>query len=121
MATWKRWQDWANVIVGILLFISPFVFRAMGDQPAEWTAWIGGVLLVIVGLYDLSAPANRAGQWIEGLLGILVFIAPWVLGFSGFTAMAWTAWILGAISVILAAWVLFAEGTQTRSTLVGQH
>jgi hypothetical protein len=41
------------------------------------------VLLVIVGLFDLANPENQAGEWVEGVLGVLVFISPWVLGFSG--------------------------------------
>jgi hypothetical protein len=120
MSTWKRWQDWANVVLGVLLFISPFVLGAMGVQTAAWTAWIGGVLLVIVGLYDLASPDQRTGQWIEGIIGVLLFISPWVLGFAGLTSMAWTAWIIGVLSVVLAAWVVFGEGVAQHG-MVGQH
>jgi uncharacterized membrane protein HdeD (DUF308 family) len=120
MSTWKRWQDWAVVVLGILLFISPFAFGGLAVQAAEWTAFIGGVLLVIFGLWNLSSPANRTGEWLAGLIGVLVFIAPWVLAFSGMTQMAWTAWIIGVLSVLLAASVLFA-GSAGQRTLVGQH
>jgi hypothetical protein len=72
MSTWKRWQDWANVVLGALLFISPFVFGGMVVPAAEWTALVGGVLLVIVGLWNLSSPANRTAEWIEGILGVPV-------------------------------------------------
>ena len=120
MSTWKRWQDWADVVLGILLFISPFVFGGMAVPAAEWTALIGGVLLVIVGLWNLASPANRAGEWIEGLIGVLVFIAPWVLAFTGLSAMAWSAWIIGVLAVLSAASVLFVGGADQRR-LVGQH
>ncbi len=120
MSTWKRWQDWANVVLGVLLFISPFVFGAMGVQAAAWTAWVGGVLLVIVGLYDLSSPDQKTGQWIEGIIGVLLFISPWVLGFSALMPMAWTAWVIGVLSVVLAAWVVFGEGV-AQQRMVGQH
>jgi uncharacterized membrane protein len=119
MSTWTRWQDWAGVVLGVLLFITPFVFGGMASSAAEWTAFIGGVLLVILGLIDLSNPTNRAGEWTEAVLGVLLFIAPWALGFTGLSAMAWSAWIVGVLSVLLAASVLF--GGAERPAMVGQR
>ena len=119
MQKWNRWQDWTNVVLGVLLFITPFVFGATPIRAAAYTAYIGGVLLVIVGLFDLATPKNQAGEWAEALLGVLVFISPWVLGFSALTTMAWSAWIIGVLSVVLAASVLFAE--RNHQTMAAQH
>ena len=119
MSTWKRWQDWAEVVLGVLLFISPFAF-GQTLRSAQWTAFIGGALLVIFGLWNLSSPATRTGEWLAGLVGVLVFVAPWVLGFSGLGALAWSAWVIGVLSVLLAASVLFASSAG-QQTLVGQH
>ena len=120
MCAWRRWQDWANVVLGVVLFITPFVFGGPARPTAAWTAFIGGALLVIVGLWALSSPVNRTGEWAEGILGVLLFISPWVLGFTGVSGMAWSAWIIGVLSVLLAASVLFGGGAD-RPTLVGQH
>ena len=120
MSTWTRWQDWVGVVLGVLLFISPFVFGGMVSPGAEWTAFIGGALLTVIALVDLSNPANRAGEWTEGVLGVLLFIAPWVLGFTGLSAMAWSAWIVGVLSVLLAGSVLFSGDAQ-RPAMVGQR
>jgi uncharacterized membrane protein len=120
MATWKRWQDWVNVVLGVLLFVTPFVFNGMTVQAAEWTAFGGGVLLVVVGLWILASPANQIGEWLEGVLGLLVFIAPWLLGFTALNSMAWSAWVVGVLAVLLAGSVLFGSGADRR-TLVGQH
>lgn len=49
---------------------------------------------------------------IESFLGMLLFIAPWVLGFSGLTGMAWSAWIVGVLAVVLAASVVVTVGEQ---------
>ena len=116
MQKWNRWQDWSNVVLGVILFIAPFVFAATANMAAAYTAYIGGVLLVIVGLFDLANPDNQYGEWIEGLLGVLVFISPWVLGFSALTMLAWSAWIIGVLSVALAATVLFTEGRSQHTT-----
>jgi hypothetical protein len=32
--------------------------------------------------------------------GVLLFLAPWVLGFSGVTAMALSAWVIGILAFI---------------------
>jgi hypothetical protein len=73
---WNRWQDWANVVLGVILFSTPFVFGATANTAAAFTAYIGGVLLVILGLVDLTNPGNAAGEWTEGVIGVLVFISP---------------------------------------------
>ena len=57
MTTWRRWQDWGTVILGVLLILSP-----------------------------------------------------WLLGFTGLTMMACSAWAIGALAVLLAASVRFAPG-----------
>jgi SPW repeat len=120
MEKWHRWQDWASVVLGVLLFLAPFAFGATDTPPAAWTGYVGGALLVIVGLVDLSSPSNHVGEWLAGILGVLIFISPWVLGFSAMTQMAWSAWVVGALSVLLAAWVLFA-GSAKQQTLAAQH
>jgi len=83
MEKWNRWQDWANVVLGVALFITPFVFGATANTTVAFTAYIGGVLLVIVGLFDLANPNNQPAEWTEGVVGVLVFISR---GSSGFQA-----------------------------------
>jgi putative Ca2+/H+ antiporter (TMEM165/GDT1 family) len=107
--SWRRWQDWATVILGIVLFITPFAFVATNSVPAAWTAYAGGVLLVIAGLWSLSTPSLQSSESSEAVIGVLVFIAPFVLGFTGMTSMAWSAWIGGVLAVLLAGSVLLAE------------
>ena len=117
--TWKRLQDWLTVVIGVLLFISPFVLGATANQAAAWTAYAGGVLLAIAGLWNLASPANRFAEWAEIVIGVLVFLAPWALGFTGLTALAWSAWIAGILAVVLAGSVVLNE--RNRQQLVGQR
>src|SRR3989442_10619092 len=90
---WKRWQDWATVVLGVLLFITPFIFGATGMAAVAWTAYVGGLLLVIAGLWSLSALSMHFTEYSEIVIGVLVFVAPFVLGFTGITYMAWSDWI----------------------------
>ena len=117
--TWKRWQDWLTVIIGVLLFITPFVFGATAMAGAAWTAYIGGALLVIAGLWSLSSGTNQWLEWAMVVVGVLVFIAPWVLGFTSESSIAWSAWIAGVLAVLIGGSDLVRE--RDRPTLVGQH
>ena len=44
-----RWQDWINALLGVVLFITPFVFGDTSQTAAAWTAYVGGVLLFVFG------------------------------------------------------------------------
>jgi hypothetical protein len=41
------------------------------------------------------------------VLAVILFVSPWVFGFTAVTALAWSAWII-AIVVVLAAGSLLA-------------
>lgn len=106
MKAWTSWQEWLNLVVGALLFISPWVLGFSQSPAASWTAWVLGVLLVVVALWALAAPFSTAAVWIVGALGVLLFLAPWVLGFADVANPAWSAWIFGAVVAVSAAWDL---------------
>lgn len=115
MKAWTRWQDWVSLVLGVLLFISPWVFAA-AQGTSGWDAWIVGVIGVILALIALGAlAAATAVEVISVILGVWLFISPWVLGFSTSTGEAWTAWIIGILFVIVNGWTLL----QGRSPRVG--
>lgn len=111
-----RWHDWANLVLGIWLFISPWVLNfAAASAPgagnpetpgtalanAAWNAWVLGVIIALVSISALSRPAVWQ-EWLNALLGIWVFIAPWVLGFAAAANAAWDHWIVGFLVFIAA-------------------
>jgi uncharacterized membrane protein HdeD (DUF308 family) len=115
---WKRWQDWGSVVIGVLFFITPFVFGATTNSAAAYTAYVGGVLLVIAGLWNLATPDNQAVEWAELVLGVLIFLAPWVLGFAGLATIAWSAWVAGVLAVMLSGSVLYSA---RRTSALASH
>jgi len=65
-----------------------------------------GVVLLSVGLLNLAAPGVAAMEWIEAIVGALLFISPWVLGFTPDLAVSWTAWICGGIGIVVGLWAV---------------
>jgi hypothetical protein len=102
MRPWARWQHWIAMLVGIWLFISPWVLTTTGSADAARNAWIVGAAIFVVALIALGTPNNPTADWVHVVLGVWLFISPWVLGYTGVKDGSWNAWILGVITVILA-------------------
>ena len=105
--TWRRWQDWVVVGLGVIMFVTPFLFGETSQTVAASTAYVLGVLLALAGL--LNAAMKEAGglEIIPAVLAVILFVSPWAFGFTAVAALAWSAWVI-AILVVLAAGSLFA-------------
>lgn len=106
MQKWTRWQDWVALIAGVVALLSPLVTTT--DTTATWTMVILGALTVIAAAWSLSAPGEQDAMS-EGshiVLGVLLFIAPWVMGFADLGGLAWTAWVTGIITFLVGIWAL---------------
>jgi hypothetical protein len=114
MTAFKRWQDWSVVVLGAILFVTPFVFAETSQTVAASAAYVLGVLIVAAGL--LNAAMARAGglEIIPAILAVILFVSPWILGFSTVAALAWSAWIV-AILMVLAIGSLYPT-TRRRAT-----
>ena len=104
MRSWTRWQSWLNIIVGIWLFISPWVLGTTSDAATAWNAWIIGAAIVVVALIALGTPASAAAPWINVVLGVWLFISPWVLRYTDVSDGATNAWVFGVVAVLVALW-----------------
>lgn len=59
----------------------------------------------------LKKNVQQLQDWLNFVLAALLFVSPWVLGFSGEPHAAWNAWVCGIIVAVfaIAALVNFAE------------
>lgn len=117
MRTWadmrSRWVDWANLILGIWLFISPWILHlAVPGAASPGNFWWAGGAIIIFALWALTAPWARWTEWINGILAIWLFISPWVLGFADVPRAGWDAWAVGVVVFIL-AWTGLAVARRT--------
>jgi hypothetical protein len=109
----SRWQDLGTIVLGIVIFATPFIFEATAVTAAAWTAYVVGVLLVGAGVWSASIEEPLPAIEVAPLaLGAALFVAPWVLSYTGTTTMAWMSWVVGALAFLnsgLAFFVIQAE------------
>jgi hypothetical protein len=89
------------------MFLTPFAFGAAATSTAGYTAYVLGVLIALAGLVNAAMKDAGGLELIPAVLAVILFVSPWLFGFTAVTALAWSAWII-AILVVLATGSLFA-------------
>jgi hypothetical protein len=107
----KRWQDWANLVLGAWMIISPWVLGfADTNNVAAMSAWALGTGIVVFA--GMAASMRQA--WEEGinmLLGIALLSSPWVFEFAAQQTPTSNAVIVGVLVAALALWAMLSDAT----------
>jgi hypothetical protein len=108
MENWSNAKlcDVANLILGAILFFSPWIFGFDAGRVSE-NAHIAGIVIAALAVAALAAFAIWE-EWLNLIVGLWVLVSPWVFGFQGTNAMTVHV-IIGAMVAILAAielWLL---------------
>ncbi|WP_436501920.1 SPW repeat protein [Actinokineospora sp. HUAS TT18] len=114
---WTRPYDWAEVVLGVVAMASPLWMDT--DNAAMWTMVVLGALIALDGLVSLAMPGMVAGEAVQIVLGVLMFISPWVMSYTDMTGIAWSSWIIGALTVVAGAAAL--PLAQAASRMAGSH
>jgi hypothetical protein len=107
----KRWQDWANLALGVWMIISPWVLGfANVYNVAALSAWaFGAGIVVFAGMVAYMPKAWEEG--INVLLGLGLVASPWVLDFSSQSDPTSNATVVGVLVAVLALWAMLGEQT----------
>ncbi len=97
----RPWQDWANLILGLWLVLSPWLLGFSGTPAAMWNALIIGVVVGLMALLHLR-DGPMWEEWVNVVLGVWLILSPWILGFSGMANAMWNAVIVGLLVGVLA-------------------
>lgn len=105
-----RGRAWTSLVLGVLIFLVPFVFGATpasGYANFAWNDYVVGVVVVILAAIGIWAAANRASvmAWSEGinaLLGLWALILPFVVDRTASAMYANV--VLGIVLVVVAGW-----------------
>lgn len=105
----RRWQDWANMVFGLLLAASPWLLQFTGLEAATLNAVIIGGLIFALSALALTL-LDRWEAYISGLLGIWAILSPWLIGFTGYDTAMLAHIGLGALVVAVAAIEVWQSG-----------
>jgi SPW repeat len=114
MRPWTRLQDWGTLIAGLYAALSPIWVSTAGERNGFYALIILGALIVITSLFSLGMPALAAAEWLTALFGVVLFVAPWVLGYTDRVGASWTSWVVGAIAVVLGGYTGFSLSSNDR-------
>jgi len=92
--------DVANLILGAILFLSPWIF-AFAAGPQSQNAFACGIVIVVLSIAALSAYTIWE-EWVNLVVGLWTIVSPWLLGFQATTAMTVHV-IIGVLVAVLAA------------------
>ena len=88
-----------NLLVGIWVFLSPWVIGYHSGGAVISICVIVGISLSFSAIAALTA-FRLWEEWVKLVLGVWLLVSPWLLGFSGVTALMWNAVLSGAFIVV---------------------
>lgn len=109
----QRWQDWAGLILGVWLILSPWFLGYSDEAMAMWNAVILGIVAGALALWHgYGGPVWTA--WINVLAGVWLILSPWILGFSTLTNAMVNAVVVGLLLGATALWVTQEKGEKVQ-------
>lgn len=103
----RRWQDWANMVLGVLAMASPWLFGYSGLEGATMNAAIIGFLVFALSALALTL-LDHWEAFINAVLGLWLVVSPWLLGFALFDVAKFAHMGIGAFVLVIAAAEIWA-------------
>jgi hypothetical protein len=114
-------MDWIELVAGAWLVISVWVLSFTAATGAAWTSWLTGVAISIVALWAMAVRPRRSAltaEWANLILGVWLFVSPWIVSFTNSTSASWNAWVTGVV-VALASILAMIPRTAARVDATG--
>ena len=93
-----------NVLFGLWLFCSPWIYHASGGA-AAWNSWFFGALIAIFAAIRYANPAHgRALSVLNMLFGAWMFASPWIYAYTLMRGMAANSLVVGVVVFVLGAY-----------------
>ena len=93
----RHWEDWANLLLGAWLFVSPWVLRFIdGQTQVVGDFLVIGPLLVILALGALYMHRIWEER-VSLLLGLWMVMSPWILSFDYAQGPTFNSILVGTI------------------------
>ncbi len=106
--------DVVNLILGMILFFSPWLLGLSAGAPWQSSSPIIGLLIALLSVAALAAFAVWE-EWLNLIAGLWLVLSPWFLGFHNTGAMILHV-VIGTIVAALSAvrvWLTYDRGRTT--------
>jgi hypothetical protein len=98
----RNWEDWASMLLGVLIGLSPWLAGQQNDPTIAWNAVIVGALVLGLGALELSG-LQRWEEAGEIACGLWLIVSPFVFGYADTGELRYWHFVLGALVALLAA------------------
>ena len=116
MESKRHWQDVINLILGVWLFITPFIFEMTSSTGlAARNGYAFGIIICGLSIWALVQP-QLWEEWTNLVVGLWLLISPFVLGFTADTAAMWNHIVVGVVVCLDAVLVVTTTPTPMRHT-----
>jgi len=103
-AAQARTASGINILLGIWLIVSPWLFDYSGRAPVLNSVYVGA-LIAMLAAFRLAALRRSAGlSAINVILGLWTIASPWVYGYAANIGAVWDNLLLGVAIATLACW-----------------
>jgi hypothetical protein len=104
----RSWEDWAGMLIGVLIGFSPWLAEQQGDQAVMWNAVLVGALVLALAQLEYVS-LQRWQETGEIALGLWLIASPFILGYAEAGTLRYWHFILGAIVVLVGALELWQD------------
>ena len=106
MEEWSRAKlcDVVNLLLGTILFFSPWLFSLSAGAPRQITSTMG-LFIAVLSVAALAAFAVWE-EWLNLIAGLWLVVAPWLLGFEDSNAVMVDV-VIGIVVVVLATFEIW--------------
>ena len=104
----RNWEDWAGMLLGVLIGLSPWLAGQMGSQTMMLNAVLVGAMVFVLAEFEF-ANLHRWQEFGEFALGSWLAASPFIFGYSADGTLRFWHFVLGAVIVILAVLELWQD------------
>ena len=97
-------EDWTDLIIGCVLFISPWALNFSDLSAPAWNAWFSGAIIAVLAAYSLFVALKEWEHWNGIALGAWLMAAPWVLDFGAIPSATAVHMVLGLLLIVSEGW-----------------
>lgn len=112
---YRHWQDWADLLLGLAVLLSPWLLGFAETAAPMWNAVIVGTTIIILSAFAI-AHLEPWEEWLNIGLGLWLIVSSWMLDYGAAPKAIASHVGFGLLITLLAASELWEESQGKVST-----